>query len=688
KSSYIGRYDILEGIVEGGTFLLNSHWKADEVFDNLTADMQRTIIDKKIKVYTIDALTIARELGLGVRINSIMQAAFFKVSGVLPEAEALSLIKEAIKKTFIRKGMDVVEMNWKSADRTSEALERVPVPDRITRSAAAPRLVPEDADDFVKSVIGPVMHFKGDSIPVSKMPIDGRVPTGTARLEKRGIAVVVPRWIPENCTQCNQCSLVCPHAAIRPKQIDPRDLKGAPAGFTTVKSKTRNDKNLEYRLQVYVEDCNGCESCVHVCPAKVKALDLTPIEDARAAGESDRVAFFDGLPDNVLDGAKRETVKGSQFLMPYFEFSGACAGCGETPYVKLASQLFGDRMIIANATGCSSIYGGTFPTIPFCKDKEGRGPVWANSLFEDNAEYGFGMRLAVDANRGLLHESVTRLLAAGAPPALKAALETCLRLWSQTDAQAKAAAGAAVRALTEALAKAGGANRALLEQILSLKDFFVDKSVWGIGGDGWAYDIGYGGLDHVLAMNRNVNLLVLDTEVYSNTGGQASKATPTGAVAKFAASGKKTVKKDLGRMIMSYGNVYVASVAMGANYQHCLNAFLEAETYEGPSLIIAYSPCINHGIDMSRPMAEMKLAVDTGYWLLYRYNPLLARQGRNPLLLDSKEPKADYQVFLDNEIRYRTLKQQFPENAAMLFEQAALEAKNRFEIYKKLAETK
>jgi len=688
KSSYIGRYDILGGIVEGGTFLLNSHWSGAEVFDNLTVDMQRTIIDKKIKVYNIDAFKIARELGLGVRINSIMQAAFFKVSGVLPEAEALSLTKEAIKKTFIKKGMDIVEMNWKAVDRTSEALERVPVPGRITRSAPPVRLVPEDADDFVKEVIGPVLHFDGDSIPVSKMPIDGRIPTGTTRLEKRGIAVAVPRWIPEHCTQCNQCSLVCPHAAIRPKQIAPQDLKNAPAGFTTVKSKTRNDRNLEYRLQVYVEDCNGCESCVNVCPAKVKALELVPIEDARAAGESDMVAFFESLPDNILDGTKRETIKGSQFLMPYFEFSGACAGCGETPYVKLASQLFGDRMIIANATGCSSIYGGTFPTIPYCKDKEGRGPVWANSLFEDNAEYGFGMRLAIDANRGLLFDTIRKLLAAGTTPALKAALEKSLSLWTKTDEEAMAAAKAARRSLAETLTGAPAAIRPLLERMLSLQDFFVDKSVWAFGGDGWAYDIGYGGLDHVLAMNRNVNLLVLDTEVYSNTGGQASKATPMAAVAKFAASGKKTVKKDLGRMIMTYGNVYVASVAMGANYQQCLNAFLEAEAYDGPSLIIAYSPCINHGIDMTRPMAEMKLAVDSGYWILYRHNPLLAREGKNPLVLDSKEPKLEYQAFLDNEIRYRTLKQQFPENAKKLFAQAAQEAKTRYEVYKKMTEMK
>ena len=684
--SYIGRYDILEGIREGGTFLINCPWPTAEVFEHLTEDMQRTIIDKKIKVYSIDALKIAKELGLGGRINTLMQACFFKISGVLPEAEAIALIKKAIKKTFLKKGMDVVEMNWAAVDRAAEALEPVPVPDRITASAPAPKLLTDDAEPFVRDVIDPIMHFKGDTIPVSKMPLDGQVPTATARLEKRGIASDVPAWIRENCIQCNQCAMICPHAAIRPKQIDPKVLDGAPATFKTITSTAKNDRDLAYKLQVYVEDCVGCENCVEVCPTKVKALKMVPIEEARAAGENANEAFFEKLPYDVLDGLKRDTVKGSQLLQPLFEFSGACAGCGETPYIKLATQLFGDRMIIANATGCSSIYGGTFPTVPYAKNRDGRGPAWANSLFEDNAEYGFGMRLAVDSSRKQLAEAFDGLLAAGTTPALSDALGRMKGLWKSVDAGARAAVEAVKAALPEALRTAGPAAKPLIAKINELKDHLIEKSVWCIGGDGWAYDIGYGGLDHVLAQNRNVNVLVLDTEVYSNTGGQASKSTPTGSVAKFAAAGKRTAKKDLGRMVMTYGYVYVAAVAMGASQNQCLKAFLEAEAYDGPSLIIAYSPCINHGIDMTKTQAEEKLAVDTGYWILYRHNPMLAREGKNPFILDSKEPKLDYQTFLNNEVRYRTLAQQHPEISEILFKQAAREAAKRFQDYKKMAE--
>ena len=685
KSAYIGHYDILEGIREGGTFLINSNWKKEEVFDYLTEDMQRTIIDKKIKVYNIDALKIAQELGLGVRINSIMQACFFKLSGVLPEKESIELIKKAIRKSFSKKGQDIVDMNWAAVDRAAAALEEIPIPAKITKSAAAPKLIPKDADDFTKNVIEPIMHLKGDGIPVSRMPYDGRVPTATARLEKRGTAPAVPVWIPENCIQCSQCSFICPHAAIRPKQIVPADLKGTPATFKTLKSNVKNDKDLRYRLQVYIEDCVGCENCVEVCPSKVKSLKMIPIEEARAAGENKNEEFFEKLPYEIMDGHKRDTIKGSQLLQPLFEFSGACAGCGETPYVKLATQLFGERMIIANATGCSSIYGGTFPTMPYGKNANGQGPTWANSLFEDNAEYGFGMRLAVNANRRQLLFNIDRVLEVGTTPELADNLKKMKEMWKATDDQAKAVAKSVKGAVPAALAKANGA-KPYLQKIQEFQDYLVERSVWCIGGDGWAYDIGYGGLDHVISMNRNVNLLVLDTEVYSNTGGQASKATPTGSVAKFAASGKKTVKKDLGRMAMSYGYVYVASVAMGANMNQCLKAFVEAEAYDGPSLIIAYSPCINHGIDMSKTQEEEKLAVDTGYWILYRYNPMLAREGKNPLVLDSKEPKLDYETFLKNEIRYRTLVQQYPDIAKVLFPQAAAEAKKRYQDYKKMAE--
>ena len=685
KPSYIGRLDILEGIREGGTFLINSNWKADEVFENLTEDMQKTIMAKKVKVYNIDALKIAGELGLGLRINSIMQACFFKLSGVLPEAEAIALIKKAIEKTYGRKGKEVVQMNWDAVDRSAAALEMVPIPAKITKSAPVTKIVPDDASAYAKEVIDPVTRFKGDDLPVSKMPLDGAVPTATARLEKRGIAVECPKWLPENCIQCNQCSFVCPHASIRAKQIAPADLMSAPAGFAVLKSNTKNDKDLQYRVQCYVEDCVGCGSCAQVCPAKNKALVMTPIGELRAAGETRKAEFFDKLPDNVVDGIRPDSLKGSQFLRPLFEFSGACAGCGETPYVKLATQLYGDRMIIANATGCSSIYGGTFPTSPYCVNVEGKGPAWGNSLFEDNAEYGFGMRLAVDANRRLLGASIDAAQAAGTTPELTDALAKMKGAWTSTGEEAKAAAKAVLAALPAALAKANGA-KPYLTKIEELKDFLVEKSVWCIGGDGWAYDIGFGGLDHVLAMNRKINVLVLDTEVYSNTGGQASKATPTGSVAKFAASGKKTAKKDLGRMAMSYGYVYVASVAMGANMNQCLKAFLEAEAYPGPSLIIAYSPCINHGIDMSKAQAEMKLAVDTGYWILYRFNPLLAKEGKNPLQLDSREPKLEYDAFLKNEVRYKTLVQQYPDIAKELFARAADESKKRFESYKKMAE--
>jgi len=685
KPAYIGRYDVLEGIRPGGVFLLNSSWKKEEVFEHLTEDMQRTIIDKKIKVYNIDAFKIAQEVGLKNRINTIMQVCFFKISGVLPEAEAIDLIKKAIYKSYHKKGDDIVKMNMTAVDRALEALEEVPIPDKITKSAPVPKLIPDEADDFAKKVIEPIMHFKGNSIPVSSMPDDGRIPTNTAKLEKRGVAELVPRWLPEHCIQCNQCSFVCPHAAIRPKQILPADLEKAPAKFTTLVSNSRNDKNLRYRLQVYIEDCVGCGVCVETCPTKDKSLVMVPLEEERAAGENENVDFFEKLPDSWLDGNKIETVKGSQFLTPLFEFSGACAGCGETPYIKLATQLFGDRMIIANATGCSSIYGGTFPVSPYAKNKEGKGPSWANSLFEDNAEYGFGMRLAVDTIRRQLLANMNAAITAGTQPELMDAFQKMKELWNDRGDQAKMTAERIRELLPAALARKDAAYP-YLTKVAEFQDYFVDKSIWCIGGDGWAYDIGYGGLDHVIAMNRNVNLLVLDTEVYSNTGGQASKSTPTGSRAKFASSGKKTGKKDLGRMAMSYGYVYVASVAMGANMNQCLKAFMEAEAYDGPSLIIAYSPCINHGIDMSKSQQEEKLAVDTGYWILYRYNPQLAKEGKNPLILDSKEPKLDYETFLKNEIRYRSVLQDYPEIATQLFAQAKEEARNRFEYYKKLAE--
>lgn len=687
EPSYIGRYDILKGIKEGGTFLLNSHYSNEEVFSHLTEDMQKTIIEKKIKFFNIDALKIAEAAGLGNRINSVMQAAFFKISGILEEDKAIKLVKDAIKKTFSKKGDDIVKMNWDCVDKTSEGIKQIDVPASmgdVKGSVQPKKLIADDAPAFAKDIIEPIMYLRGDDIPVSKMPLDGVVPTGTTMLEKRGIAPEVPHWLPENCIQCNQCSIVCPHAAIRTKQMAPGDLKDAPASFNTVKSKTKNENDLEYKVQIYIEDCTGCGSCVQTCPAKVKAIELRDIEDEREAGEAQNAVFFDLLPDDVLEGTKITQIKGSQFRKPLLEFSGACAGCGETPYVKLLTQMFGDRMIVANATGCSSIWGGTFPTTPYTTTKEGKGPTWANSLFEDNAEYGYGFRLAIDANRKQLKTNAEKIASLNVSADLKAAVKASLELWSETDEAAQAAAQKVKDIIVKEVSTAKGDDLKVVRKVKELEDYFVDKSVWAFGGDGWAYDIGYGGLDHVLASNKNINVLVMDTEVYSNTGGQASKATPLGAVAKFAAAGKRTGKKDLGLISMSYGYIYVASVSMGANMNQVLKAFAEAEAYDGPSLILAYAPCIAHGFDLRDAVAEQKKAVQTGYYPLYRYNPELGEEGKNPFIYESKDPTVDMMDFLLNENRYRVLKTQFPEVADELFAKAVEEKKKKHEYYKKL----
>ena len=674
--AYIGRYDMLRGIREGGTFLLNSEWDSAEVFQHLTEDMQKTIIDKKLKFYNIDALKISSEAGLGLRINTVMMAAFFKISGILEEDTAIDLIKGAIKKTFLRKGEDIVKMNWECVDHTSAALQEVPIPASIDTSFLPPKLISEDASDFARNVIEPLMHLQGDSLPVSMMSFDGTIPSGTTCLEKRGIAPRVPHWVPENCIQCNQCSMACPHAVIRAKQVAPADMADAPDGFATLESKTKNERDLQYRIQVYIEDCTGCGVCIETCPAKQKAIEFRPLEDERAAGETEHAEFFDALPDNVLDGAAVTTVKGAQFRKPLFEFSGACAGCGETPYVKLLTQLFGERMIIANATGCSSIYGGTFPTIPYCKSKEGAGPTWGNSLFEDNAEYAFGMRLAVDSNRTNLRAAAEKAIQDGTTPELEAALKCSLELWDSVDDKALAAQ----REVKSLLAASNGTGA--LAKVTELQDYFVDKSVWAFGGDGWAYDIGYGGLDHVLAQGRNVNVLVLDTEVYSNTGGQASKSTPIAAVAKFANAGKRQGKKSMGLMCMTYGYIYVASIAMGANRNQCLKAILEAEAYDGPSIIFAYAPCIAHGINMTESQLEEKLAVEAGYYPLFRFNPTEEK----PFNWETKDPKGSYQEFIRRERRYTSLFQTAPDEAEALFALAEEDAKRRFEVLKKLGD--
>ncbi len=686
NSAYIGRYDILKEIKDGGTFLLNSDFSNDEVFSHLTRDMQETIINKKLKFYNIDALKIANEVGLGNRINTVMQAAFFKVSGVLEEDIAIKLIKDSIKKSFETKGKNIVNMNWEAVDKTSEALNEIEYPKTISevKTFYSPKpLIDKDAKGFSKEIIEKIMHLEGNSIPVSAMPIDGKVPTGTAMLEKRGIAPMVPKWLSENCIQCNQCSFVCPHAAIRSKQIDPDDLKNAPESFNTLKSTTKNEKNLEFKIQIYTEDCTGCGNCIEVCPSKEKSLIFSPIDEERDNGEVENAEFFNDLPDNVLDGVKPASVKGTQFKKPLFEFSGACAGCGETAYVKLVTQLFGDRMIIANATGCSSIYSGTFPTTPYTTNKEGRGPAWANSLFEDNAEYGFGMKLAVDANRRQLKWNVEKILEMDISGSLKELLVKGIELWDSKGDDIQNNASLIKEALKiESLNKK---TEKTLRKIIELQDYFVNKSIWCIGGDGWAYDIGYGGLDHVLASGKNINVLVLDTEVYSNTGGQSSKATPLASVAKFAAAGKRTKKKDLGLISMSYGNIYVASVSLGANMNQTIKAFTEAESYNGPSLIIAYSPCIAHGLDMSKTVQEEKLAVQSGYWPLYRYNPALTEENKNPFIYESKDPTVKMMDFLMNEGRYTILKRQFPDLAEGLYEQAIDNKKNKHEYYKKLS---
>ncbi len=680
--AYIGRYDMLSALKEGGVFLLNSQIPSDEVFEHLTRDMQEQIINKHIHFYNIDALDIARSVGLGSRINTVMQAAFFKIANVLPEAEAIDLIKKYIKKTFLKKGEDVVNKNWAAVDAASAALVEVKVPEKITKSYEPKKLIPDNADAFAKNVIERSMHLEGNDIPVSQMSYDGKLPTGTAKLEKRGVAAYVPHWDSSKCIQCNQCVQSCPHAAIRAKQILPADLEKAPATFHTIKSNTKNDRELQFKIQVYPEDCQGCGVCIEACPAKEKALSFSPLTVEREAGETANAEFFEALTYDNLDGLNMSTVKGLQFKQPLFEFSGACAGCGETPYVKMLSQICGERAVIANATGCSSIYSGTFPTIPYTKRADGRGPAWGNSLFEDNAEYGLGMRLAIDSNRNLLKLKIDELFAAGCSAELKSAIEKCLSLWDD-DTEASITAQKEVQKVL-AEEKETEANKAALSKIKELQDFFSDKAVLIIGGDGWAYDIGYGGVDHVVASGKNVTILVLDTEVYSNTGGQASKSTPIAAVAKFANAGKQVGKKNMGFMCMSYGHVYVASCALGYNRQQAQKCLQEAVAYKGPSIVFCYAPCINHGINMRYSQVEAKKAVEAGYWPLYRFNP--AAEAGKKFTWETKPATGDYEEFIKGEVRYSSLYKTNPEHADELFAKAAEDAKERLEFYQRCGE--
>ena len=678
NASYVTRYDVLEGIKDGGVFLLNSPWTVEDMERELPASMKQTIAKKHIRFYNMDAVKLAREVGMGNRINTIMQSAFFKLAEIIPADEAIDYMKAAAKKSYAKKGEDVVQKNYAAIDIGVTGITEINYPEAWATATSGATAMHVSDDPYFVDFIKPILAQQGDKLPVSKLAADGYVPTGTTKYEKRGIAVEVPMWIPENCIQCNQCALVCPHASIRPFVMT--EETEAPETFVAKKANGVGDGKL-FRIQVSPYDCTGCGSCVNVCPAKTKALKMAPLAEVEKV-ENDNWNFAMDLPTLDLP-VNKATVKGSQFLQPMFEFSGACAGCGETPYVKLVTQLFGDRMIVANATGCSSIYGGSAPTCPYTVNKQGHGPAWANSLFEDNAEFGFGMNLATTHRRERLADLI-RQLAEGCGDEVKAICNAWLE--NRDDAEGSRKAAPAVVKMAEECMNCGCECDEICKEIYDLRDLLIKKSQWIFGGDGWAYDIGYGGLDHVLAMDEDVNVLVMDTEVYSNTGGQSSKATPTGSVAKFAAAGKRTKKKDLGMMAMSYGYVYVAKVCMGANPAQLLKAMVEAEAYKGPSLIIAYAPCINHGIKagMNKVQDEAKRAVEAGYWPLYRYNPDLAAQGKNPFTLDSKPATGDYKEFILGENRYAALKQQFPEEAATLFARAEQEAKDKYDYYKKL----
>ncbi|WP_439183585.1 pyruvate:ferredoxin (flavodoxin) oxidoreductase [Carboxylicivirga taeanensis] len=679
--AYLQMYDMLKGLKDGGTFLLNCSWSEEELENHLPAYVKRYIADHKIKFYTIDATHIAKEIGLGNRTNTIMQSAFFKIANVIPYELAVEQMKKAIVKSFGKKGESIVNMNYQAVDKGG-AVNEIAVPASWANEAAEVSFpTNEKAPQFIKDFVFPVNAQKGDDLPVSifKGREDGTLPAGTTAYEKRGIAVDVPEWISDNCIQCNQCSYVCPHAAIRPFLLDEKELAGAPEGTATKKANGKGFDGLQYRIQVSALDCTGCGNCADVCPAKTKALEMKPLETQQAEIERwDYMVEEVSIKDHIMP--KDMNVKASQFAQPLFEFSGACAGCGETPYIKLITQLFGDRMMIANATGCSSIYGGSAPATPYCTNKEGKGPAWANSLFEDNAEYGLGMATGVKKLRERIERKMNESMAE-----VNAETKAAFEKWLETKDNGNENV-AASKAVVAAL---GNESHAVAKEILALKDYLSKKSVWIFGGDGWAYDIGYGGLDHVIASGEDVNILVMDTEVYSNTGGQSSKSTPVGAVAKFAASGKRIRKKDLGLMATTYGYVYVAQVAIGANQAQYFKALKEAEAYPGPSLIIAYSPCIAHGLKtgMGKTQAEGKNAVECGYWHLYRFNPQLEEEGKNPFTLDSKEPQWDkFQSFLNNEVRYTALAKSFPEEAKELFQQAEKNAKWRYSGYKRLSE--
>ncbi|MBK6790944.1 MAG: pyruvate:ferredoxin (flavodoxin) oxidoreductase [Anaerolineales bacterium] len=681
--NFLERFDMLKYAKEGAVFLLNSMYGKDEVWDQLPQEAQSAIIDKKLKFYVINGYEVAEKTGMGQRMNTIMQTAFFAISGVLPREQAIAEIKHAIEKTYGKRGEAVVKKNFEAVDATIANLYEVKVPAAVSSKMSRRSAVPNEAPDFVRNVLGPMISFDGDNLPVSAMPVDGTYPTGTTQWEKRNLALEIPVWEESLCIQCGKCVMVCPHAVIRHKVYDEKALAGAPETFKHTASKFKEfSTGFAYTVQVAPEDCTGCTLCVEVCPVKDKsqvgrkAINMAPQPPLREA-ETKNWDFFMNIPDMDKRLFNPGTIKNSQLLRPLFEFSGACAGCGETPYVKLVSQLFGDRSVIANATGCSSIYGGNLPTTPWAQDTTGRGPAWSNSLFEDNAEFGLGMRLTIDKQAEYAIELLKSF-----EKELGAELVTAIVNAKQDDETGIQSQRERVDQLKNKLAKSSDSRA---KDLVSLAENLVKKSVWIIGGDGWAYDIGYGGLDHVLASGRNVNILVLDTEVYSNTGGQSSKSTPRAAVAKFAMGGKGMPKKDLGLIAMSYGYVYVARVAMGANDQQTLRALIEAESYDGPSLVIAYSHCIAHGYDMAKGLEQQKLAVQSGHWPMYRYDPRLVQDGKNPLVIESKEPSIPISQYAYNETRYKMLTQMDESRAEELMKEAQKDAKSRWTLYQQMA---
>ena len=689
NQSYVYKYDLLQGLRKGGTFVLNTIWDQEGLEKHLPAEMKKYIAENEIEFYTINAVKIGQEIGLGNRINMICQAAFFKLADIIPVEDAVKYLKDSIQKVYGKKGEKIVNMNYQAVDAGINSLVKVEVPSSWANAVDERNgIVDVEEPAFIKDILRPMSAQKGNDLPVSAFLgyEDGTFPNGTAAYEKRGVAVNVPEWITENCIQCNRCSFICPHACIRPVLVNEEELNNAPEAFKTKKATGKGFDGLQYRMQVSPMDCTGCGNCADVCPAKEKALVMKPFETQEVEVENWAYAADTTKVAPKGDIMNPNTVKGSQFRQPLMEFSGACAGCGETAYIKLVTQLFGDRMMIANATGCSSIWGGSAPSTPYTVNHEGKGPSWANSLFEDNAEYGLGQHLAVEQIRGKLTDDIQKLVSLATDEDGKQVFQNWLN--NKDNGEASVEASKAVVELINNAEPKTEETKVLLDSVKSRADYLVKRSQWILGGDGWAYDIGYGGLDHVLASGENVNVLVFDTEVYSNTGGQSSKSTPLAAMAKFAAAGKRSRKKDLGMMAMSYGNVYVAQVAMGADYNQFVKAVVEAEAYDGPSLIIAYAPCINHGIKegMGRSVANEEQAVKAGYWHLYRHNPVLRAEGKNPFSLDSKEPTASFRDFLMGQVRYSAIAKQFPEEAEELFTQAEESAKDRLDSYKRLAD--